>query len=466
MKKTIFLYTFIFLSFFVSSQNVYISGHGKDIAGKTISFSCVEDRFSEYVSERKSLDLENGDTTFSVGLLLDGIKEVIVQIDLMKFSFFAEPGMKYELKVDEFNFTQEDSAFAFMYGMILPASLSSEKYDAINISLNEADNLLSDYAYKSRRLLYLKDSASIAGLVHLRDSLSEKHKGNEYLQQYLRYEFEAILYSLNLRSRSAVTEKHFAQSPVLYDNVGYADCFQTVFEKYFSKGYKYISLSDMETYLVRGDYFAFNDALGRDKTLSNEILRELVFLQGMKDAYFDNYFNKTLILNILQEFINQTKFDRHKQIAQNLIKRLSSWSNTDTDITGFKVKNVEGDIVELKSFFNGKPTLIAFVKLEDVACLKELESIHFCYDSIKENCNVIAICCDNSYEKMYNFIRNNKVGNKYRWPFVHFDNNYAMTKAFRLRMFPTFILLNSRGKIEENPLRSPSDGSLMRFKSK
>ena len=40
-----------------------------------------------------------------------------------------------------------------------------------------------------------------------------------------------------------------------------------------------------------------------------------------------------------------------------------------------------------------------------------------------------------------------------------------MTKAFHLRMFPSFILLNEKGEIKENPVDFPSTGELMKYRN-
>ncbi|MDO5760882.1 MAG: thioredoxin-like domain-containing protein [Bacteroidota bacterium] len=460
------LFLIISLCYNVQSQNVFVSGSGKNIKGKKISLYSVADRFSGYVQKVDSIELKENDTTFSSSFIIDGVKELIVQIDLMKYAFVAEPGMKYYLSIGEFNFSQQDSAKAFMYGMHLPVSLQSEKYDRINSPLLEVDNLLGEYTYQNRRMLFIKDSLAVEGLLSLKDSLLIKYKDNEYISNYITYEFESILYTFYLKSRKTTKQNLFASSPILYDNIGYVDCFQTIFERYFSLGYKYISRKDMETWLINGNYSAFNDALGRDEILKNEVFRELVFLQGMKDAYLDGYFDKKLILNMLDKFKGSTKFEKHILIANNMINYLSRINATNTNIGNYKVRNIDQEIIELKSLFNEKPTLVAFVRLDDIACLKELESIHFCYDSVKENINIISICMDNNFEKMYNFIRNNKVGNKYKWHFVYFDNNYDMTSAFHLRMIPSFVLLDKEGKIIETPFESPQTGSLMKYKNK
>lgn len=465
MKRIVQLYLLFVLSSIVSAQNVFISGNGKDIAGKKIDVYCVEDRLSGYTDLRATTTLGEYDTNFYLSFLTDGTKEIIVQVDLMKYSFVAKPGVKYNLKISDFSFSQEDSNAAFLYGLRLPARLEMERYDGINTPINYVDNLLGEYVYENRRLLFLKDSLTKVGFISLRDSLLLKYKGNEYVENYINYEFESVMYSFYLKSRLATKEEMFAYSPILYDNIGYMDCFQTIFERYFSLGYKYISRKDIESWLLSGNYSAFNDALGRDKVLVNEVFRELVFLQGMKDAYLDGIFDKNLIISILEKFKVTTKFEKHSIIANNLVKYLSTINAENIGVGDYKVKNLDQEEIELKSFFNGKPMLVAFVRLDDVACLKELESIHFCYDSIKDNLNVLTICLDNSFEKMYNFIRNNKVGNKYRWPFVYFNNNYDMTKAFHLRMFPSFILLNEKGEIKENPVDFPSTGELMKYRN-
>lgn len=464
MKKITLFCMMIGLSVLALGQNVHISGEGKDLANKTIKFYCVEDRFSQYVKQEAEVRLSEGQTEFDVSLLLDGVKELIVRVDLMRYSFIAEPGMKYRLEVTDFDFSKEDSLLAFTYGMRLPVKLSAETKDGINVPLAEVDQNLGEFVYENRRLLFMKDSVARDGLLNLRDSLSQKYRDNEYMATYIKYEFESILYSFYLTSRKQCKTEMFANSPILYDNIGYADCFSTVFENYFSKGYKYIKRRDMESWLLSCNYAAFNDALGRDKILANEVFRELVFLQGMKDAYLDGYFNKSLVLKMLDKFQTLTKFDKHRTIAHNMTEYLSAINAANTCVGDYELKDVEGNTCKIGKNFNGKPTLVSFVKLDNIAALKELESIHFCYDSIKNNINILTICCDDNFEKMYNFVKNNKVGNKYRWDFLYFDNNYDMVKAFHLRTFPTFVLIDEKGKIVQNPFESPSFGSLMKYK--
>ena len=185
MKRIVQLYLLFVLSSIVSAQNVFISGNGKDIAGKKIDVYCVEDRLSGYTDLRATTTLGEYDTNFSLSFLTDGTKEIIVQVDLMKYSFVAKPGVKYNLKISDFSFSQEDSNAAFLYGLRLPARLEMERYDGINTPINDVDNLLGEYVYENRRLLFLKDTLTKVGFISLRDSLLLKYKGNEYVENYI-----------------------------------------------------------------------------------------------------------------------------------------------------------------------------------------------------------------------------------------------------------------------------------------
>ena len=464
MKRTILLGVTLLSCLVSIGQNVFISGSGKNIAGKTIKLYSVADAISGLQKEEQILKLSDEDSTFSFAITLPEEKVVMLKIDLMRYSFVARPGTKYALKVQDFEFTAEDSLYAYSFGLTLPCELTMERYDGINQPIQEVDNALNEFLLDSQRLLFVKDKETINNLYALRDSLITKYQGNDYMQNYITYEFAGIDFALSLKSRKSIKDSLFAHKPILYSNLAYMNCFQNVFSKYFSKGYKFIKRSDIEQWLATNNYNAFNDALGRDNVLENEVFRELVFLQGMKDSYLDGYFDRNLVKNMLGKFAASTKFSQHKTIAENIIQSLGEINAENHDIRDLKVKDIDNETKTLAQYINDKPLIVCFIRLEQEISLKELEGIHFCYDSIKDNCDVLTICCSNNFERMYNFIKNNKVGNKYKWNFVYFDENYDLMESFHIRTFPTFVLVSPQGKIIRNPMDSPSLGSFMEFK--
>ena len=136
--------------------------------------------------------------------------------------------------------------------------------------------------------------------------------------------------------------------------------------------------------------------------------------------------------------------------------------NYDIMLYHFVLKNVSDQNVTL-SQYNDKPLLLNFVKLNDVESKREMEVVHALYDSIKNNCNIITISCDRNLDALYNFVKNTKVGSKYQWQMLHFDGNYDLLEYYKVKAFPMFVLISKDGRILENPMRNPSEGSLLRF---
>ncbi|MCH3923336.1 MAG: redoxin domain-containing protein [Bacteroidales bacterium] len=462
MKK-IFLITIILcLSVNVFSQNITINGHGKDVAGKTIRLSIITDRLSMLEKDIEEKAINENDTNFSFSLTLSSPKEVIIKIDLYDYHFIAKPGQIYNLTVLPFDFSKDDSLASFIYKLPLPIVLNQEKDDGINNQILDFDTTFNNFLYSNHRLLFIKDSSSIASLNNIDSIYSNKYINNQYVLNYIKYSIADIKYGLNLTSRKQIKTNLFANSPILYDNIGYMDCFKTIFSQYFSKGYKFIKRDDLDFWLSSNNYNALSDALGRDKILENEIFRELVFLQGMKDAFLVGYFNKESIIKMINKFSLQTKFSENKEIANNLIEYLNNQDNIGKQYKDFTVKDIDNKSVTIKSFLN-KPLILNFVRLSDEASLLELEAIHYYYDSIKDNCNILTISCDDNLEQLYNFLKNNKVGSQYKWNFAHFNKNFSLIDEYKIHFFPTFVLINKDGSIENNPMLEPSRGGLIKF---
>ena len=461
MKRIALLILILSACIILNAQNVFINIKGNNIKGQQLRLSCIDDRLSLLEKNLKSVQLDEETSQTDINVTLDGTKEAVLKIGVREFHFIAVPGNKYFINVLPYNADN----FSFALKEILPVEFSMERNDNINNQIEDVDTCLNNFIAENFRMLSVKDSSVIANLNKIQKDLELKYTTNEYISSYIKYEFASLKDGLSIGNRMKIKEDLFKNSAVLYDNIGYMDCFNTVFSHYFSQGYKFISRQDIEKWLDANNYSAFNDALGRDKILENEIFREFVFLQGMKDAFLEGIFSRERILKMIDKFEMQTKFPEHKKIAANLKEYLCARDFGGKKLKELNVRNINGDKISLNQYTD-KPLVVCLIQLDCTACLKELETIHFYYDSIKENCNVVAICFDNTFEKMYNFVKNSKTGTKYKFPIVHFDYNWQLAEEYNLHFFPTFVLVNTDGTIKRNPMESPSSGSLKQFMNK
>ena len=460
--KRLFFIILLFSSVFAYSQNVRINLTGKGLENRKVKLSVVEDRISLLQTEKSVQTVAAGDSVVNFSLVLDGVSELVVSIDAYSYSFLAQPGNIYELKLRDFNFNLADSFNVLMYKVELPIEILSPENE-LTSKIIRYDYDVQSYILNNKRKLYpMRDSLTIAGLYDLKNKFLQNEDKSSYFYNYVEYEFATLERSLSLRNYNKLRNSLFIDKPILYYNVGYMDCFNNVFDHYFSKGNKFVSQSEIEFWLTTHNHVDFLDALGKDSVLRNEKFRELVFIKGLKDIYTDGFFEKGDVIKLLETLAKQSKFEEHKKIALNTIEALLSVSHSGKEFADFVLRNITDQEVNL-SQFKDKPLLLNFVKLNDVESKRELEVVYSLYDSIKNNCNIVTISCDRNLDALYNFLKNTKVGSKYQWQMLHFDGNYDLLEYYKVKAFPMFILISNEGRVLENPMRNPSEGSLLRF---
>lgn len=461
MKLSIKILFLFFLSCnlsFISNlncQNIRISGVGENIEGKEIRLLQTLDLLTKYEKEIDSYFIK--DSSFSFELSLEESKIISLRIEAYNFRFIAQPGKNYRLRILPFNYNLSDSINTLFYEVNLPIIIENE--NDLNKELYIFDSVINNYLIEnSREILVLRNKKLIDSLFKTIEYLKSK-TNDEYLKNYIDYSSAVLLYSSRLKSKEQIKRDLFYNKPILYDNLGYMNCFETIYGNYFSKGNKNISTNKLDFWLAKKDYFSIIDTLGIDTLLRNEIFRELVLLQGMKEAYFSKNYINYEVIEMIKKLSFETKFIEHRRISENLINYLLSKSFKGTKAKDFTLTTIEGKEISLNKLSN-KPSIISFVKLSEIPSLKELNILHNLIDSLKDNYNIITITCDRNMETTYNFKVNSKIGSKYKWDFIHFDNKWSLLEAYNIKVFPTFILVNNQGEILQNPMKNPSEGGL------
>ncbi|MEE1097690.1 MAG: thioredoxin family protein [Bacteroidales bacterium] len=466
MMKKILLATLLLFSFAISAQNVRINATGRNIGGKHIRLFVADDYVSGLEVQKDDIVLSENDTCFNFGVLTDGVSIITLKIDAFEYSFISEPGKIYELKIDSINYAISDSINVLLHKYILPIEITNLDKDDLNIKISKFDAAIDEFVSKNdRELLVIRDSVTIDTLYKLAKSFLENENPDSYFSTYINYELGKMKHVLRLDSRKKLRRELFKDQPIRYYNIGYTDCFNHIFGHYFSQGNKYISQDELEFWLNTTNYDDLMDALGKDDVLKNEVFREFVLIKGMKDAFIDGLYDKQDLIKMLSKIASRTKFAQHKKTALSTIEYLNSISHKGLQVKDFEVKDIMGEKQNLGQATQ-KPLILNFVKLNDKESKRELEVINHMYESIKDNCEILTICCDRSLDAMYNFLKNTKIGNRYKWNFTFFDSNYDLLEYYQVKAFPLFILVSPDGKVEENPMKNPSEGSLSRFANK
>lgn len=457
---------FLFFALGVSAQNVTINIKAVNVGERPVRLFVSEDCFSALEKKHADTALDVSQKEFSFALTLDGVSIASLRVDAFEFRFIVQPGKIYNVEIDSINYALTDSINALANRCVLPARITNLEEGDLNLRIADFDAALEDYIVANdKALLVQRDTAAVRGLDRIVKGFLSEGDSSSYFASYVRYEYGKLRYILRLDSRKRLRAELFANKPILYYNIGYADCFNHVFGHYFSRGNRYLSQDELEFWLSTNNYDDLTDALGKDAVLKNEVLRELVLIKGMRDAYIDGNYERSDIIKMLERVETGSKFPEHRTIARNTIEFLVGNSYSGLKTREFDVLDLAGEKQVLHQD-KTKPTVMIFVKLNDNESKRELEVVNYLYENVKERCEVVSVCCDRNLDAMYNFLKNSKVGSKYKWKFVYFDQNFDMLEHYGVRAFPWLVLVSPEGKVIENPMRNPSEGSLSRFLSK
>lgn len=444
------------------AQNLRIEGVGQNIGGKTLKLILVSDNLSGLETEIASYEVERDDSVFSFSTTIANTSMMKIRIESFDYNFIAQMGSSYKMRVLPFNFNISDTINTLFYKFSLPIEIESSTDGNLNTKVFVIDSIIEDYVLEYKKdILFYRDKNKVKALIDKVNSIVDSND-SKYVKDYARYSVGIIEFSSKTVNETKLKTELFFDKPILYDNIAYMDCFEMVYGNYFSEGNKIFSDRTLDRWLQENNYFALIDSLGTDTLLRNEVFRELVFLRGMKEAYFSQLHDKLFIVTMLENFVYQTKFKEHVQIGKNLLEVFSQQSFSGSKAKDFSLKDIYNNYITLDKY-KGKPLIISFVKVSEPACLRELNMMYSLVDTLKDNFNFLTITCDRSLDALYNFLVNSNVGVKYKWDFVHFDGRWDLLKNYNVIVFPTFILLDSKGNILQNPMKKPSEGSLLPF---
>ncbi len=252
---------------------------------------------------------------------------------------------------------------------------------------------------------------------------------------------------------------YIMNQPILYNHVEYMYFFNQFYEKFFFNGTHSLKREDIKRYInIEKDYEIMLDSMGIDTLVRNEVVRELVFLKGMKELYYANAYNNDNIISMLSAFSRKTKFKEHKLIVQNLITTFNTLK-IGSKAPDFKLKNINDETFTLASF-EGKYTYIGFFTTWCAGCMAENEAIVQLKKKYGDNINFVSISADKQFLNLKYYLEKHK----YDWLFLHYGNNYELLEKYQVLTYPVFILLDKSGNIVSYPALKPSENIENEFK--
>ena len=257
-------------------------------------------------------------------------------------------------------------------------------------------------------------------------------------------DLEAVSSNLRIQNYS----KWFHKIPFYYKNDAYMNYFNVFYENLLIYLKNSVKDNLYSSVINRSPSLAMK-ALDEEATLKNIQVREMALLQLMYEQCYEKRYPKTNLIFMLDSIRLRSKFIEHRKIAANIIERVTELS-IGSKFPDFNLFSQLGDTISNASL-EGKHVYLHFFDPNDENCLKELQPLAKLHNTYNEYIHFVSIQVLKTGSEEHNL--------KLPWPTISLSEQDNFIKSSKIKMFPTYILLDATGNIVANPALKPVPNS-------
>ena len=446
----ILLLSITFTSLFGYKQTI-INGNASFAPNSTIRVYQYDDLLSyKRVLITSAKISKEGDFKFELNLTRPTY--LMFCINFLESDFYAEPEESYSIHF-EFNAKHENPAEISAIEIPMLTIIKDSTFETIFSKINALNDAIQQFLTSNDNFKQIYFRANQAKL----DSLKKIIMGDwgvyngQYFRTYQKYSYAMFDNIINNKNSDSIFARYFNEREFYVENTAFMDFFNSCFEKYYDSSQSKIPINEFRNTINEGGNLAkLLDIMGKDSKLKNEILREMVLIKMLNNAYFDDRFEPGNIILLLFELSKTTKFADHKKMALNVIDQLRNKVNGKKMID-FELKNVSGATTKL-SEFNNKYLYIQFFTTDCNTCIRDMYGMQKLQEEYRDSVQFISISLDVNTAKLFHFV--NKFP-QFNWPILHFGNNFDFIEAYGLKGLPLAMILDKSGNIISNPAPLP-----------
>lgn len=434
-----------------SASVVTIEGYAPGYLGQSVQLNEIEDYFSMKESTIASGTVQT-DSTFSLVFTTDETQKVILRIGNNSSFLYVQPGGEYILyyplkdKYTPYRPAGNQIEITFLdldTNDINFQILSFNRWMDNYLALNYKDHLTNPIEF-NKRMDDFKEAAQ---------RFYQKDTGN-FIFDYVRFSIANVdnIQQAANRNRFEKHDFYIKHQPVRYRNDAYMEYF-----KNFYKGTMPTIPMEVNNRvylgLLKSSPSLIMNALGKEYTLINTRVRELVMIQMLSELYHSPEYPQTNILEVLDSVKNHALFDANKVVAKNVLSRLTEVSNGGK-APEFVIKTQNG----LKGLndYKGKYLYVHFFDPASEKSRIELPILKELYKKYQKEIMFLTICKASHMDE-----NNRKVLNEFLWDVAIVSDSYSsIWENYKIATFPSYVLIDAYSYIVQAPALGPQPNNL------
>lgn len=242
---------------------------------------------------------------------------------------------------------------------------------------------------------------------------------SSYIKDFVKYRKASVVMTIN--GKKAVTD-YFDKQKVLYSQAAYMDVFSELFK----------------TNVMSNDFLSRNPQLA-----------ELIKINNLRKAYFENPSGKDAVLKSLDKLKNTARYQKNKLVAQNVLKQVNDLSY-DSEAPRFSLKDRDGKIVKLSDYQNDM-VLLQFVGNVSPLLEHEFFVLNELHNQWNDTIRVVTIATEESFDDYVQLF--DKQG--FKWQILNLGDNILLLEDYHIVTYPAYVILKKKNRVGMAPAPSP-----------
>ena len=447
------LTTLLLTSFYLSvAQNIIIRGTSKSYAGDELELYTVSDNITY---SREIIATAKVDTTgcFEFKVTSPETIQVFIELDIFIGYLYVEPNKEYQIllptkKVKTIEQVLNPYFQKEMFHILL---LDIDNSD-INAQIGKFDKFYSKSVYsvlKTKQTRYRK--SFIDSTINNIDTAFQEID-NQYFLDYKKYRYARFYLITRTLSKEDLISEYFVGEKILYNNTAYMTTFMNIFTDIFTYKSDLASLPRIYDCIRYRSYYKLKNTLSENELFENNNFSDLVILRGLHDVYHKKPSSQYLVLAIIDSMQTVSRSKKNRNIAKSIYHQLTNLRN-EFPAPIFELYNKDNKNISLRDY-EGKFVYLNFYHPESHTCQQEILLLEKLNSQNIDLLKIVTIYIGENISEMQKFQEENQ---QYKWTFLFCKSNTQIISDYKVKVFPSYFLIDPAGILVKNPVPSPAD---------
>jgi peroxiredoxin len=435
------------------SQSVHIEGELMEYKGDTITFFTWADPFTKTELEigRSVVDSKGH---FRLDIKAEKTLAVHVHTGVYKGEMLVEPGKKYKIM---FPPKEEKTILEYLnpYFEELQFYIGLEDTSMLELNnqIRELEQFTNYFVTQNQNRIASRKVAKhqVERFLHVTDSIFPD-TDNEYFNQYKFYKLAQIRFIAEYMNVDKAAGELFSNRTVLYNSKAYMELFGQVFGNFVPFFVKSQGSTELIDWVERDqNYSQLKSSIEKQEYINQSSLSEMIIMKLLFDGFYADRFSAESVISLLDSLQTQTEHIEHKNIASILKKKVNHLL-PGTMAPDFTLYNIDSSLISL-SEFRGKYVYLNFCNNKSYTCQKDYELLKSLKKKFSRHLEIVTVSSDKDFKSFIKQMYNNECS----WIFLHSGRIPEVLKTYRVRVYPSYYLIDPYGRILMAPAVSPSE---------